>query len=95
MTFWFCHSCKRTWHSFVPTPDDVKKIRCFHCLAESSFRIKDDSLPENVTYEDYDKNLRKFKMIKRNELESKLQKKRNSKKNNGGNIVENNKGKVL
>lgn len=75
----------------MPTPDDVKKIRCFHCLAETSFRIKDDSLPENVTYEDYDRNLRKFKMIKRSELE----KKRNSKKNNGRNIVENNKGKVL
>jgi hypothetical protein len=50
MTFWFCYSCKRTWHSFVRTPDNVNKIRCFYCL------------------DDYDKNLRKFKMLKNKEI---------------------------
>jgi len=67
MTFWFCYSCKRTWHSFVKTPDNVNKIRCFYCMDENSVKIKHHD-HDAVTYEDYDKNLRKFKMLKNKEL---------------------------
>lgn len=56
MTFWFCGSCRKTWHSYIITPDPVKTLRCFHCLETGAIRLKDDTLKERdatMTYDDY------------------------------------------
>jgi len=56
MTFWFCASCRKTWHSYIISPDSVKKVRCFNCLAPGAMRLKDESLrmiDGKMTYDDY------------------------------------------
>ena len=56
MSFWFCTSCKKTWHSYIVSPGHVKKIRCFNCLKHTALKIKDDRLRQmdgNMTYDDY------------------------------------------
>lgn len=64
MTFWFCYTCKRTWHSYVQTPQELKRIRCFFCLKNTSVRLKDDMHRVEWRYGDYDKEMREFKKIK-------------------------------
>ena len=70
MTFWFCYNCKKSWHSFIRTPDKINKIKCFFCMENTSVKIKQNG-KENVLFEDYDKNLRKFKMLKNKEYAKK------------------------
>ena len=69
MTFWFCNSCKKIWHSHIKTPDNVKKIRCFYCMKNASVRLKEDRLvDEKIQTRDYDKNTREFLKIKKKEI---------------------------
>ncbi len=65
MTFWFCYTCKRTWHSYIQTPQETKRIRCFFCMKGTSMRLKDDKHRVEWRYGDYDKEMRAFKKINR------------------------------
>lgn len=56
MTFWFCTSCRTTWHSYIISPVSVKRIRCFSCLQNTAIRLKDEKLKKMdgiMTYDDY------------------------------------------
>lgn len=65
MPFWFCFSCKKMWHSNVPTPADVKRIRCFYCLKNTSVRLKDEKqINAKLKSADYDRNVREFLKVR-------------------------------
>jgi molybdenum cofactor biosynthesis enzyme MoaA len=56
MSFWFCGSCKKTWHSYIISPSSVKNLRCFYCLKEGAVKIKDEALKHmdgKMTYDNY------------------------------------------